>query len=95
MKTENVADNNLTKECKTTQGHPWIFNERQGNKISKNCRLICQKYVTDPGSYKFTIHIKRKRNERKTQTKRTKNERTLHTNDTRNERTIHERIIGA
>jgi hypothetical protein len=38
-------NNNPTKECKTTKGHPWVFNERQGNQISKNCRLICQKYV--------------------------------------------------
>ena len=41
MKTENVVETTTRrKSAKQPKA-----NERQGNKISKRCRLICQKYV--------------------------------------------------
>ena len=57
--------------------------------------------ATDPGSYKFTMRTKRKRNERKTNKRFTRTIRKTH--DTRNECMLHEtnarytneRIIGA
>ena len=53
-----------------------------------NYRSTKQQLYTDPGSYKFTIRSKRKRNERITRTKRkrTENERTIHANETNEKR---------